>query len=352
MTGRVAVLLLVTVIAAAAMPPAVPAAAAPPGAVPVGGPPQVAAPSAILVDARTGTVLFEQGADVPRPPASTTKILTAILALERLRPEGFVTISQRAAAQRSGSAIGLEAGERWRVDDLLHALMLASANDAAVALAEAAAGSSERFVDLMNQKARALGARDSTFIVPHGLHHPRHQVTARDLAHITRYALRQQAFASIVRQQTYWLVRHGRPARLLINRNRLLWRLPGADGVKTGWVNESGPCLVASATRGGWQVIGVVLDSPDLFGDAARLLEYAFAHFHIIRVAARDEVVARVMLARGNGEVAAVVPEDFEIVLPRSASLRWEVRLRPDLYPPLLRGAPIGEMLVLSLIHI
>lgn len=303
-------------------------------------------PSAILIDGRTGAVLFEQDADVRRPPASTTKVMTAILAIERLPPDRLVSISPRAAAQRSGSAIGLEVGERWRVDDLFHALMIASANDAAVALAEAVAGSVERFGDLMNQKARALGAEHSTFVVPHGLHHPRHQTTARDLARITRYALRHPAFAAIVRQQTYTLVRHGQPPRLFINRNRLLWRLPGADGVKTGWVSESGPCVVASATRSGWQLITVVLGSGDLFGDAARLLEYGFAHFRLVRVAGRDQELARHRLARADREVAATVAEDLYVVLRRGAALRWEVRWRPDLLPPILRGDPVGEMLV------
>src|SRR3989337_2486985 len=215
-------------------------------------------------------------------------------------------------------SIGLEVGERWRADDLLNALILASANDAAVALAEAVAGAGGGFAGLMNQKARAIGARDSTFVVPHGLYYPQHLTTARDLALITRYALRHPAFAALVRQQTFTWMRHGLPPRVVVNRNRLLWRLPGADGVKTGWIPESGQCLVASATRGGWQLVAVALDSPDVFADATRLLEYGFSHFRFVRVAAREVVLARRPLPRADKLVSAAVPEDGYVVLPRA----------------------------------
>ncbi|KRT77290.1 MAG: serine-type D-Ala-D-Ala carboxypeptidase [Armatimonadetes bacterium CSP1-3] len=348
---RTALVLAAIAVAVALVPPVVDAHGAPAGSAPVlggtaGTIPPIFAASAILMDARTGAVLYAQAADARRPPASTTKILTAIIVLEYLRPDTMVPISKRAAEQRSGSAIGLEVGERWRADDLLNALILASANDAAVALAEAVAGSVERFADLMNQKARAIGARDSTFVVPHGLYYPQHLTTARDLALITRYALRHPAFAALVRQQTFTWMRHGLPPRVVVNRNRLLWRLPGADGVKTGWIPESGQCLVASATRGGWQLIAVALDSPDVFADATRLLEYGFSHFRLVRVAAREVVLARRPLPRADKLVSAAVPEDVYVVLPRGAALHWEVRLPPDLLPPIRRGMPIGELMV------
>ncbi len=339
---------LVPLLAAVLLP--LPASAAPGEAAPALGaaapPPSVVAASAVLMDARTGAVLYARAADVPRPPASTTKVLTALVALERLRLDDQVPISRRAAEQRSGSSIGLEVGERWPVRDLLAALLLASANDAAVALAEAAAGSVERFAHLMNRTARAAGARRSQFVVPHGLYHPQHLATARDLALITRAALRRREVVALVRRQTFTWLRPGLPPRVVVNRNRLLWTFPGADGVKTGWIPQSGQCLVASATREGWQLIAVVLDSADVFGDAARLLEYGFRHFHLVRIAARGAVLARALPPGAEETVAAATPEDVDLVAPRSATLRSVAHVRADLQLPIHRGAEVGALAV------
>jgi len=309
-------------------------------------PPPVVAASAVLMDSRTGAVLYARAADVLRPPASTTKILTALVALEHLRLDDLVPISRRAAEQRSGSSIGLEVGERWPTRDLLAALLLASANDAAVALAEAAAGSVERFADLMTRRARAVGARRSRFLVPHGLYHPQHLTTARELALITRAALRRQEVAALVRRQTFTWLRPGLPPRVVVNRNRLLWTFPGADGVKTGWIPQSGQCLVASATREGWQLIAVVLDSADVFGDAARLLEYGFAQFHLVQFAARGAVLTRAHLPGADGALAAAPSQDVYVVVPRRAALRSVARLRGDLRLPIPRGAEVGSLAV------
>ncbi|MDQ7849766.1 MAG: D-alanyl-D-alanine carboxypeptidase family protein [Armatimonadota bacterium] len=345
--------IVVALLAAILLPlsaPAAPGEAAPGEAAPAldaaALPPPVVAASAVLMDARTGAVLYARAADIPRPPASTTKILTALVALEHLHPDDPVPISRRAAEQRSGSSIGLEVGERWPARDLLAALLLASANDAAVALAEAAAGSVEGFADLMNRRARAAGARRSHFVVPHGLYHPDHLTTARDLALITRAALRRGEVAQLVRRQTFTWLRPGLPPRVVVNRNRLLWTFPGADGVKTGWIPQSGQCLVASATREGWQLIAVVLDSADVFGDAARLLGYGFTQFHLARVAAMGTVLARAVPPGADQVVAAAAPADVELVVPRRAALRSVARIRTDLQLPIAKGVEVGTLAV------
>ncbi|MDR7542902.1 MAG: D-alanyl-D-alanine carboxypeptidase [Armatimonadota bacterium] len=229
-----------------------------------------------LVDVSSGRLLYGQAADRRMAPASTTKILTAALAIEKLPPGAVITVGPGAAAMRRGSTLGLAAGERWAADDLLHALLLVSANDAAIALAEATAGTVRRFVALMNARARALGARSSHFSNPHGLDSEDHYTTARDLALIARYALGSPRFRAIVRTETWQVRRWGLPAEQLVNRNQFLARYQGADGVKTGMTAAAGYTFVASATRDGRQLVAVVLRSPDIYGDAERLMDFGF----------------------------------------------------------------------------
>jgi len=310
------------------------------------GPPAITATAAVLMDARTGQVLYERAPHLRWPPASTTKILTAILVREHLPLDREVPISTRASAQRSGSAIGLEAGGRWRVRDLLYALLLNSANDAAVALAEATSGSVEAFARLMNAKARALGARDSHFVVPHGLYHPDHYSTAYDLALIARYALRDPVLAEIFRTQRWTLNRPGGGVRVLENRNRLLRIYPGADGVKTGWITQSGQCLVASATRENWQLIAAVLNSSDIYADASRLLDYGFQHFTLVKVAAKGQILGRRFIE--GQRLEAITPEDVYAVLPRGEQATVRLSFREHLSLPIPAGTPVGEVAYLA----
>jgi len=243
----------------------------------------VSAASAILLNAETGTVLFARNPDEVRPPASTTKILTALVILERGRLSDMVTVS-RAAAQVAGQQLGLRVGQRISLQDLLEAILIQSANDAAVAAAEHVGGDLPGFVALMNATAQELGLRESRFANPHGLDEPGHYTSARDLARLAKVALENPAFAQIVRMSearlTIW--QPGRAGRLLPrvrivrSHNRLLGRLDGADGVKTGYTGAAGRCLVASASREGQRLIAVLLNDPHRWSDAAVLLEYGF----------------------------------------------------------------------------
>jgi len=309
-------------------------------------PPVVVAASAVLLDGPTGRVLYAAAPDVRRPPASTTKMLTALLVAESLVPETLVPISARAAADRSGAAIGLEVGERWTADDLMRAMLMHSANDAAVALAEAVAGSTEAFAARMNARAQRLGARHSHFVTPHGRHHPEHYSTARDLALIARAALGVPWIAEIVRTQT-WELRRGGSARLVINTNSLLWRYPGADGVKTGWIAESGPSLVASATRGGWQLIVVVLNSPRMFRDAAALLDYGFGAFARVQAVSAGEVVETVPVANGTRALAAAAKDTAVVTVPRAAGISRTVALTKT-RAPIDRDEVVGTLVLTS----
>jgi D-alanyl-D-alanine carboxypeptidase len=248
-------------------------------------------------------------------------MLTALLVVESLPDDQVVTISQRAARAREGRAIGLEVGEQWRVGELLKVMMVHSANDAAVALAEAVAGSVEAFATLMNAKAIALGARESHFVDPHGLENPAHYSTAHDLAVIARAALQQPRIADVVRLRTWELTRHGQRPRLLVNSNRLLWRYPYADGVKTGWIPQSGHCLVASATRDGRKLIAVILDDQRPFTDAAALLDYGYTHYRLAKAAETAQVQPTLPVANVAVPLVATEPSDMVIAAASNAAV-------------------------------
>ena len=239
--------------------------------------PLLRAAAAIVVDARTGRSLFEKNPDTRLPPASTTKILTGLLLARDVPPQTRITTSP-AAAVTPGSALGMKPGETFSARDLLHAVLLESANDASVAAAEHIAGTEAQFVARMNAEAQTMGAKNTRFVNSHGLTHPEHLSTARDLAAITRAALRNPDFDAVARARTYRIPRgQGQPPTALTNKNLLLWTVPGADGVKTGWTRAAGYCFVGSATQGHNRIITVVLNSPDWQGETAALMRYGLA---------------------------------------------------------------------------
>ena len=239
--------------------------------------PDVSAQSAVIIDADTGEVLFEKKARELKPPASTTKIITAILAIEKGNLDQVVKISSN-AANTGEASVGLKCGDELTMYNLLHGALLKSGNDACVAIAENIAPSEEEFVGLMNLKARAIGAYDTTFYNTNGLPHKKHLTTAYDLAIITRYALNNPVFREIVGKKEYTL-QWVSPLRqrYIVNTNKLLWTYPTANGVKTGTTESAGRCLVASAHERGRTAIAVVLNSPQRFADARKLLEYGFS---------------------------------------------------------------------------
>ena len=236
-------------------------------------PPQLTARAALLADARTGLILLEQNAHKRLPPASTTKIMTALIALEQGDLADVVTVPQMALAT-SQATMGLQPGEEVTLEDLLYGLLLVSANDAALTIAVHIGGSVEGFVALMNERAAALGLTDTHFVNPHGLDDPQHFTSAADLLTLTREALSNPDFARIVATPEATVA--GRP---LVNTNQLLETYEGADGVKTGTTDAAGECLVASATREAGQAIVVVLGSNDRYADAEALLDFYFEHY-------------------------------------------------------------------------
>ncbi|MEO6740522.1 MAG: D-alanyl-D-alanine carboxypeptidase family protein [Chthoniobacteraceae bacterium] len=236
----------------------------------------LAAKSVILLDAKTGDVLYEKAPDEMQYPASATKILTALLVLEQGDLDRHVTI-QPEDTKVEPSALEFKPGEEYTRRQLLFALLLKSANDVALALARDNAGNVTAFCEKMNRRAEELGAKGSHFTNPHGLHNPHHFTTARDLALIARFAMQQPLFREIVATPQIGMARGGEWV-VLKNHNKLLAMLPGCIGVKTGYTYPAQQVLVSSAIRAGREAISVVMhsDKPGIWNDSKTLLEHAF----------------------------------------------------------------------------
>lgn len=310
--------------------------------------PKVYAAAAVLIESKSGAILYAKNAEQRRAPASTTKIMTAIVALEKGDLSKIITVSPR-AARTGGSTIYLKPGDRLSLKELLEGIMLRSGNDGSMAVAEGVAGSIENFIELMNLKAKEIGAIKTNFRNPHGLRAPSHYTTALDLALMARYGLANRLFANLVKQKTAVIEWEERRKSVEVkNTNRLLWYLEGADGVKTGTTNEAGHCLVASATRDQKQLIAVVLNSKDRWGDSQRLLEYGFQEFDILRIADFNQAVAKIKVKNGwprsvnlypRSDLAAVVRKgEAEKVVP-------QIRVFKDPVPaPLKPGEILGDI--------
>lgn len=310
--------------------------------------PAVTARAAVLVDASTGQILYDKHAHERRPPASTTKIMTALLALESCDPGRPVTVSSRAASTK-GSSMHLRAGEVLTLEQLIYGALMRSGNDACVAIAEHVAGSESTFVMFMNIKAGFLGAVGTSFKNAHGLPATGHYSTAYDLALVTRYAFLNPIFCRAVRTRLLEIKGPGSWEHFLRNTNKLLWRYPWADGVKTGTTSEAGRCLVASATRDGRRLICVVLDSGDRFKDASLLLDYGFENFERLNAVRAGEVIDYFHVDGSRPERVPVVAErGIEVAVPRGeyGAIEKKVYLEKNPFAGVRRGERLGRLTV------
>jgi D-alanyl-D-alanine carboxypeptidase (penicillin-binding protein 5/6) len=249
-------------------------------------PPQVTAAAALVTDLDSGQTIYALKPEDKLPPASTVKIMTALVTLQRADLDDVVQVSSRAAAME-GSRMGLTPGEKLTVGDLLYGLLLPSGNDAAVALAEHIAGDEQAFVALMNAAAADLGLQSTHFTSSHGLGGPGETVSAADLVALTSTALADPVFSEIVATRSASVAGHQ-----LENTNQLLGTFVGADGVKTGTTDEAGECLVASATRDGHRLLVVLLGSQDRYGEASALLNWANSEWQWRSVGLPDDGLA------------------------------------------------------------
>jgi D-alanyl-D-alanine carboxypeptidase (penicillin-binding protein 5/6) len=309
-------------------------------------PPAVDGKSAILVDAVSGKVLCEKACRVRRPPASTTKIMTAILAIEHCKPGEVFQASARACETPHGN-LHLKPGEQLDLDNMMRGMMLRSANDGAQCVAEHIAGSASEFARMMNAKAQELGAKNTHFVNPHGLYDPKHYSTAYDLAMIARYAIKLPRFNEVVRTKTARIERSINKKDVFVrNTARFLWRYEGADGIKTGYTREAGRCFVGSATRDGWRLIAVVLKSKDAGKDAAALLDYGFKYFKPVCYAKTTEPAKTLLVVGGVYRTIDLMPSrDLALVLRKSdnAEARTETDTRRAV-APIEKGEKLGTL--------
>ena len=308
-------------------------------------PPSVSAKSAILIEADSGKILFSKSAEVRLPMASTTKIMTAIVALDACPDlDRQVKVDKRAVGAE-GSSIYLYEGEVLTMEELIYALMLSSANDAALAIAYAIDGSVERFAERMNEKARSLGLSNTNFVNPNGLHDDAHYTTAHDLAIITAYALKNETFRAIVSTQKRAIpMRNGDGTRLLINHNKLLRLYDGSIGVKTGFTKKAGRCLVSAAERDGLTLIAVTLNAPDDWNDHISLLDFGFSAYERITL---DPISIKMPVVNGDAQSVTVGSSEMSSVfISRDrGKITSTVELPRFLWAEVREGEVVGQVI-------
>lgn len=306
------------------------------------------AQSAILIDAADGSVILAKRSDERRSMASTTKLMTALLTLERARPGQVFTAADYRAAPIE-SKISLRSGERLTVADLFEAMMLESANDAAITLAEGISGSETAFVTAMNQRARRLGLKDTSYTNPIGLDEGRNFSSARDLSTLARRLMRNPRFATVVDDPSA-VLESGSRRRTVNNRNDLVGRYPYVTGVKTGHTRKAGYVLVGSATnRAGARVISVVMGEPSEAGrngDSLALLQYGLSRFHRRKVLEADRTVASAAIEHRDGRARLAPATDLLLLTRRGERVRTRVD-EPRELGETAAGARVGTIAVL-----
>ena len=307
----------------------------------------ISARSAVVMDIASGRILYSHNKDEKRGMASTTKIMTAICAIEHGNPEKVVTVSPTASGVE-GSSMYLSQGEKLTLSDLVYGLMLVSGNDAATAIAETVSGSVEKFAVLMNDKAAEIGAFNTSFTNPHGLSDDNHYTTAHDLAKITAYAMQNPTFCEIVSTKSKKMpANEDGYARHLVNHNKLLNLYDGCIGVKTGFTKATGRCLVSAAERNGLRLVCVTLNDPDDWRDHTDLLNSAFATYSPYKIKSATETAATTAVSGGVSETIDLVYKN-DIIIPvkqgEESSVKLQVQPFEDLAAPINQGDIIGTV--------
>ncbi len=305
----------------------------------------ISAQSAVVIDKEYGNVLYEKNAHQRLPMASTTKIMTAICAIEEGNLDKKIKISDTAVGVE-GSSIYLTKGESLTLRELVYGLMLNSGNDAAVAIACALSGSVEEFAKIMNEKAQKIGVKNTSFANPNGLDEEGHYTTAYDLAKITAYAMKNEDFRTIA--STYQTTIDGPEGkRYLTNHNKLLKRMEGCIGVKTGFTKKSGRCLVSACERDGVEVVTVTLNAPDDWNDHIKMTDYAYTTLTKKPVARKSEKFGIVKIEKGTKEELELVsPETFYVPMKNDIKYVSVYECPSAVTAPIKKGDEIATLKV------
>ncbi|AFH62010.1 D-alanyl-D-alanine carboxypeptidase family protein [Paenibacillus caseinilyticus] len=315
------------------------------------------ATSAVIIDADTGTVIFEKNKDAKLPPASITKIMTMLLTMEaldagKLKMDDKVPTSEYAASM-GGSQIFLEPGEEMTVQDMLKGIAMASGNDASVAMAEKIAGSEEAFVRMMNERAEQLGMKNTKFVNPNGLPAEGHVSSAYDIALMSRELLKHEEITKFTGQYQDYLRKDTPKPFWLVNTNKLVRFYNGADGLKTGYTSEAKFCLSATAKRDNLRVISVVMGEPDTKtrnAEVTRLFDYSFSQYTNLPIYKTGDAIGEMKVGKGEVPVVPLTAKhSYSLLLKKGEAadgIRHEVQLLPDLKAPVAVGQPIGKIVV------
>lgn len=305
------------------------------------------AKSSILIDASTGRVLYSKNADQRLPMASTTKIMTALVALDNGNIDKKFKIKKE-YTDIEGSSIYLIPDEEISLRDLLYGLMLRSGNDAATAIAGEVGGSVEKFAIMMNKKAKDIGAINSNFKNPHGLHEEDHYTTAYDLAIITREAMKYDEFKKISKAKLWDADREIN--NRFANKNKTLWEYEGGNGGKTGFTKAAGRCLVSTASRNGIQLISVVINDGNWFNECYSLMDYGFDNYSSFVIHSKDQFIKSVDVLDGEKEKVNLLTRK-ELIIPLKKEEREKIKIvtkiPSNLNAPIKEGESIGYLQVL-----
>lgn len=310
---------------------------------------------ALLMDADNGRVLYEKDGFTKAPMASTTKIMTLIIALENANPNDVVTVSDYAASMPDVQ-LNIKSGEQYRLIDLMYSMMLESHNDSAVAIAEHVGGSVEGFAKLMNEKAYELGAYNTNFVTPNGLDADNHYTTAYDLALIASYAIKKPDFREIVGTQQYSFNEQTKGKAFTVNnKDRFLTSYPGAIGIKTGFTGNAGYCFVGAVDRDNKHLVSVVLAAgwPPYkmykWQDTLRLMDYGITYYNFKDIISKDTVFESVKVTDSieGGDITPYINENVSLLLSEDEKVDIEINLPKSLQAPVLKDEEIGSVKIL-----